>query len=56
MEILKQNKQSRPRNFISELCRRHHFSNPNTTEIIFSLLFIGIVYRLLDLLSREGKY
>ncbi|MBX4197216.1 hypothetical protein KW801_01510 [Candidatus Saccharibacteria bacterium] len=53
---MKQNKQFRPLKFISSICHRHHFSNPNTTEIIFSLLFLGIIYRVLSLLGREAKY
>ncbi|MBX4201353.1 hypothetical protein KW803_00455 [Candidatus Saccharibacteria bacterium] len=50
------NKQLFPKNIISSVCHRHHFTNPNTTEIIFSLLFLGVVTRLLTFLSREGKY
>jgi hypothetical protein len=49
-------KQTRPRKIISSICHKHHFSNPNTAEIVFSLLFIGIISRLLTFMSREGKY
>jgi hypothetical protein len=50
------NKQLRPQNILNSICHRHHFSNPNTTEIIFSLLFVGVVYKAVDLLSRTTKY
>ena len=56
MEILMKHKQLRPKSLISSVCHRYHFSNPNTTEIIASLLFVGIISRLLTFLSREGKY
>lgn len=49
-------KQLRPKNLLSSVCHRHHFSNPNTAEILFSLLFLGVISRLLTFLSREGKY
>ena len=49
-------KQSRPKSIVSSICRRYHFSNPNTAEIVFALLFIGIISRLLTFMSREGKY
>jgi len=41
---------------MSAVCHRHHFSNPNTLEIVFSLLFLGIITRTLSFLGREGKY
>ena len=50
------NKQFGPKNIISTLCHRHHFSSPNTAEIIASLLFVGVISRLLTFLGREGKY
>jgi hypothetical protein len=50
------NKQLHPKNIISTVCHRHHFSNPNTAEIIASLLFVGVISRLLSFLSREAKY
>jgi hypothetical protein len=56
MGILKQNKKFHPRSIISSICHRHHFSNPNTTEIILTLLFLGVVSRLLSFLGRDGKY
>jgi hypothetical protein len=49
-------KQLRPKNLISAVCHKHHFSNPNTAEIVFSLLFLGIISRLVTFLSREAKY
>jgi len=51
-----QNKQLQPKSFFSSLSHKHHFSNPNTLEIILSLLFLAVVYRVLDFLSREAKY
>jgi hypothetical protein len=56
MEILKQNKQSRPKTIVSAICHRHHFSNPNTFEIIFTLLFVGVISRLISFLGHDGKY
>ncbi len=50
------NKHAKSKNFFSSLGHKHHFSNPNTLEIVFSLLLLGVVYRVLDFLSREGKY
>lgn len=50
------NKQVRTNGFLSSLSHKHHFSNPNTLEIVFSLLFLGVVYRILDILSRDGRY
>lgn len=50
------NKHAKPKNFFSSLSQKHHFSNPNTLEIVFSLLFISVVYRLIDILSRDGRY
>ena len=49
-------KQLRPRSLISAVCHKYHFSNPNTAEIFFSLLFLGIMTRVLSFLGREGKY
>jgi hypothetical protein len=53
---LKKNKKSGFKHLVSSVCHRHHFSNPNTLEIIFSLLFIGVVSHLLALLGRDAKY
>jgi hypothetical protein len=53
---LMQNKQFHPRSLISSICHRHHFSNPNTVEIVLSLLFLGVISRLLTFMSREAKY
>ncbi|HET7827844.1 MAG TPA: hypothetical protein VFK97_03185 [Candidatus Saccharimonadales bacterium] len=50
------NQQVRTKGFLSSLSHKHHFSNPNTLEIVFSLLFLSIIYRLLDFLSRDGRY
>jgi len=56
MGILMKHKQLRPRSLVSAACHKHHFSNPNTAEIVFTFLFLGIFSRLLTFLSREGKY
>lgn len=50
------NKQLRPKSLISAVCHKHHFSNPNTAEILLSLLFVGVLSRLVAFLGREGKY
>jgi hypothetical protein len=50
------NKQFHPKKIISSICHRHHFSNPNTAEIVFSLLLVGVVYRLIYILGRSAKY
>jgi hypothetical protein len=50
------NKQVRTKGFLSSLSHKHHFSNPSTLEIIFSLLFLGVVYRVLDFISRDARY
>jgi hypothetical protein len=50
------NKHARSKRFLSSLGHKHHFSNPNTLEIVFSLLFLGVVYRVLDFLSRDARY
>jgi hypothetical protein len=44
------------KHLISSVCHRYHFSNPNTGEIIFTLLFLGIITRLLAVLSEHAKY
>ncbi|HET7529046.1 MAG TPA: hypothetical protein VFJ84_02355 [Candidatus Saccharimonadales bacterium] len=38
------------------LHRRHHLSNQNTLEIVLTLLFVSVIYRLLAFLSREARY
>jgi hypothetical protein len=53
---LSQYKKVSPKSFLDTVCRRHHFANPNTTEIIVSLLFISLISRLLAFLSRNGTY
>jgi len=53
---LSKHKQFSPKNIVSSICHRHHFSNPNTAEIIFTLLFLGVITRLLSFLGRDGKY
>lgn len=50
------NKQFRPKGLVSAACHKHHFSNPNTAEIVFTFLFLGIISRLISLLGREAKY
>ena len=56
LEGLMRNKQVRTKGFFSSLSHKHHFSNPNTLEIVFSLLFLSVIYRLLDFLGRDGRY
>ncbi len=50
------NKHARSKSFLSSLGHKHHFANPNTLEIVFSLLFLGVIYRVISILGREGKY
>lgn len=50
------NKHVRSKSFLSSLGQKHHFSNPNTLEIIFSLVFMAVVYRLLEFVGRDAKY
>jgi hypothetical protein len=47
---------NRLKSAISSACHRYHFSNPNTAEIVFTLLFLGVITRLLALLSDHAKY
>jgi len=49
-------KQYYPKAIIARVSKRYHFSNPNTTEIVFTLLFLGVITRLLAILSRDAKY
>jgi hypothetical protein len=49
--MLKKNKY--PKATISAIAHKHHFINPNSAEIIFTLLFIGIIYRVLSFIGRE---
>jgi hypothetical protein len=49
-------KQYSPESLLARLSKRYHFSNPNTTEIIFTLLFLGVITRLLAIMGRDGKY
>jgi len=53
---LSKHKQFSPKRIIGAICHRHHFSNPNTAEIIFTLLFLGVITRLLSFLGRDAKY
>jgi len=50
---LSKDKQDRLKQSFTSVTRRHHFATPNTVEIIFSLLFIGIIYRVLSFLGRD---
>jgi hypothetical protein len=51
-----QNKKLHPKTLFSSVCHKHHFANPNTFEIVISLLFLGIIYRVLSILGRDAKY
>jgi hypothetical protein len=49
-------KQYYPKTIIARVSKRYHFSNPNTKDIIFTLLFLGVITRLLAILGRDAKY
>jgi len=54
--VLSRNKHLKYRTALAAVTRRHHFSNSNTFEIVFTLLVISVVSRLLTFISREARY